>query len=167
MAILDTLKRIKDIWEKLPRNSHCQSVIPGDRHIRQYVVCGKSFQETVKLEYVIPILRKFINDYGQRARLATQNKQIDWKAVSHAFRALYQAREVLTEFSITYPLKEAPFLVKVKQGELDFSTEAGPALESLVKEVIALSSESTLPRTVDKNYWERFVCDTTERVLFN
>ena len=86
--------------------------------------------------------------------MAAENKNIDWNAVSHALRAAYQTREILTENNITYPLKTAPFLMKVKQGELDYLTEVAPVLGALMEEVEALSLRSTLPEEVDRKFWD-------------
>lgn len=163
----DPEKKMREIWEDLPRIEHCYDVAPDPNGMRQYQVCGKSFQESATIGYVIPILEKFYNDYGQRARLAAENKNIDWKAVSHALRAAYQTREILTENNITFPLKTAPFLMKVKQGELDYLTEVAPVLESLMEEVEALSLNSTLPEKVDRKFWDQFICDALENELFS
>jgi len=163
----DPEKKMKEIWDDLPRIEHCYDVAPDPNGMRQFQVCGKSFQESATIGYVIPILEKFYNDYGQRARLAAENKNIDWKAVSHALRAAYQTREILTENHITFPLNTAPFLMKVKQGELDYLTEVAPALESLMEEVEELSLNSSLPEAVDRKFWDRFVCDAVESELFS
>ena len=173
LRVLDLLKKedperkMREVWDDLPRIEHCYDVAPDPNGMRQYQVCGKSFQESATIGYVIPILEKFYNDYGQRARLAAENKNIDWKAVSHALRAAYQTREILTENNITYPLKTAPFLMKVKQGELDYLTEVAPVLEALMEEVEALSLRSTLPEEVDRKFWDQFVCETVESELFS
>ena len=163
----DPEKKMREIWDDLPRIEHCYDAAPDPNGMRQYQVCGKSFQESATIGYVIPILEKFYNDYGQRARLAAENKNIDWKAVSHALRAAYQTREILTENNITYPLKTAPFLMKVKQGELDYLTEVAPVLGALMEEVEALSLRSTLPEEVDRKFWDQFVCKTVESELFS
>lgn len=163
----DPEKKMREIWDDLPRIEHCYDVAPDPNGMRQYQVCGKSFQESATIGYVIPILEKFYNDYGQRARLAAENKNIDWKAVSHALRAAYQTREILTENNITFPLKTAPFLMKVKQGELDYLTEVAPVLESLMEEVEELSLNSTLPEKVDRKFWDQFICDALENELFS
>jgi len=163
----DPEKKMREIWDDLPRIEHCYDVAPDPNGMRQYQVCGKSIQESATIGYVIPILEKFHNDYGGRARLAAENKNIDWKAVSHALRAAYQTRELLTENHIAFPLKTAPFLIKVKQGELDYLTEVAPALESLMEEVEQLSRNSTLPETVDRKFWDQFVCDVVEGELFS
>jgi hypothetical protein len=98
--------------------------------------------------------------------LAAENKNIDWKAVSHALRAAYQTKEILTENTIRFPLRTADFLIKVKQGKLDFLSEVGPVLETLMEEVESLALTSNLPETVDRKFWDQFICETMERELF-
>ena len=144
----------------------CYDVAPDPNGMKQYRVCGKSFQESATIEYVIPILEKFYNDYGRRAKLAAENKNIDWKAVSHALRAAYRTREILTKNSITFPLRSADFLIIVKQGQLDYLSEVGPKLETPMEEVERLALDSKLPETVDRKFWDQFICDTLESELF-
>jgi predicted nucleotidyltransferase len=163
----DSAKKMRQIWDDLPRIEHCYDIALDPNGMRQYQVCGKSFQESATIGYVIPILEKFYNDYGRRARLAAENKNIDWKAVSHALRAAYQTKEILTENNLIFPLKMAPFLMKVKQGKLDYLTEVAPVLESLMEEVEELSLKSTLPETVDRKFWDQFICDAVESELFS
>ena len=163
----DSAKKMRQIWDDLPRIKHCYDIAPDPNGMRQYQVCGKSFQESATIGYVIPILEKFYNDYGRRARLAAENKNIDWKAVSHALRAAYQTKEILTENNLIFPLKMAPFLMKVKQGKLDYLTEVAPVLESLMEEVEELSLKSTLPEKVDRKFWDQFICDAIESELFS
>ena len=163
----DPSKKMREIWDELPRMEHCYDIAPDPNGMRQYQVCGKSFQESATIGYVIPILEKFYNDYGRRARLAAENKNIDWKAISHALRAAYQTKEILTENNLIFPLKMAPFLMKVKQGKLDYLTEVAPVLESLMEEVEELSQRSTLPETVDREFWDQFICDAVEGELFS
>ena len=142
-------KKMREIWNKLPRVDHCYDVAPDPNGMRQYQVCGKTFQESATIGYVIPIVEKFYNDYGRRAKLAAENKNIDWKAVSHALRAAYQTKEILTENTINFPLRTADFLIKVKQGKLDYLSEVGPVLEMLMEEVENLALTSSLPERVE------------------
>ena len=162
----DPSQKMREVWDRLPRIEHCYDVAPDPNGMKQYQVCGKSFQESAKIEYVIPILEKFYNDYGRRAKLAAENKNIDWKAVSHALRAAYQTQEILTKNTITFPLRSADFLKNVKQGQLDYLSEVGPTLETLMEEVERLALASNLPETVDRKFWDQFICDTLERELF-
>ena len=163
----DPSKKMREIWDELPRIEHCYDIAPDPNGMRQYQVCGKSFQESATIGYVIPILEKFYNDSGRRARLAAENKNIDWKAISHALRAAYQTKEILTENNLIFPLKMAPFLMKVKQGKFDYLTEVAPVLESLMEEVEELSLSSTLPETVDRKFWDQLICDAIESELFS
>jgi len=162
----DPSKKMRGVWSGLPRIEHCYDVAPDPNGMRQYQVCGKSFQESATIGYVIPIIEKFYDDYGRRAKLAAENKNIDWKAVSHALRAAYQTKEILTENTIYFPLRNADFLRKVKQGKLDYLSEVGPLLETLMGEVESLAFTSSLPEAVDRKFWDKFICKTLERKLF-
>jgi hypothetical protein len=162
----DPAKKLRDIWDLLPRTEHCHDAESSPDGMRQYQVCGKFFQESAAIGYVIPILEKFYDEYGSRARMAAENRDIDWKAVSHAIRAAYQTREILTENTIRFPLRDAGFLMKVKLGKLDYLTEVAPVLESLMDEVEELARHSRLPAHVDTGFWDTFVCDTLKKELF-
>ena len=159
----DPEEKMATIWDQLPVGEHCYMIEDGPNGILQYQVCGKIFQETAKIGYIVGILKKFLDVYGERARLAAENKNIDWKAISHALRAAYQVKELLTENTITFPLKEAPFLREVKQGKLDYLTEVAPKLEALMDEVEILSENSTLPEKPDRKFWDQFIIDVIER----
>lgn len=162
----DPDNRLRKIWDKLPRMEYCHDAGTDPNGMRQYQVCGKIFQESASIGYVIPILKKFYADYGHRAKLAAENTNIDWKAISHALRAAFQTKEILKENTINFPLKDAPFLMQVKEGKLDYPTEVSPVLESLMEEVENLISESELPQSVDIDYWNKFICDILEKERF-
>lgn len=169
LAILkseDPDKKLRKIWDQLPRIDHCHDTGTDPNGMRQYQVCGKIFQESASIGYVIPILEKFYDDYGHRAKLAAGNKNIDWKAISHALRAAVQTKEILTTNTISFPLKDAPFLMQVKEGKLDYSTKVAPILESLMDEVEQLISVSELPESADIEYWKNFICETLENERF-
>ena len=171
--VLDLLKsenpecRLRDVWDRLPRNEYCLDVGLDPNGMRQYQVCGKTFQESSMIGYVQPIISKFYDDYGHRAKLAAENKNIDWKAISHALRAAIQTKEIMLQGTITYPLKDAPFLLQVKAGQLDYTNEVAPALESLMDEVERLVNQSNLPEKVDTEYWHNFLCETLEKSRFS
>ena len=162
----DSNLKMRVIWEQLPRIEHCYDVPPDPNGMRQYQVCGKSFQESAAIGYVIPILEKFASEYGHRANLAAMNKNVDWKAISHALRAAYQIKEILSQNTLTFPLAQAPFLKAVKQGRVDFRTEAGPVLETLMDEIEELCAQSRLPDKADTEFWDRFICSTLEKEVF-
>lgn len=159
-------KRLRDVWRQLPRNEYCHDMGIDPNGMRQYQVCGKTFQESSSVGYVLPIITKFYDDYGHRAKLAAENKNIDWKAISHALRAAIQTREILTTGTLHFPLKEAPFLLDVKSGRLDYAEEVAPVLESLMDEVERLVNESDLPDKVEVGYWDDFICEVLKTSTF-
>lgn len=81
-------------------------------------------------------------------------------------RAAIQTKDILLNGTISYPLRDAPFLLQVKAGQLDYTNEVAPALESLMDEVERLVNESDLPEKVDKEYWNIFLCETLEKSRF-
>ena len=162
---LDEYSILKDSWDKIPIGEHINSRPLDDHGIRQIQVCGKLFQETTRVGYIIPIMEKFADSYGERAQKAANNEGIDWKAVSHAVRAALQVRELLTDNTITFPLKDADLVRAIKQGKMDYTTEAAPLLESLMDEVEELAEKSTLPEKADRKFWENFIISEVGRTV--
>jgi len=68
---------------------------------------------------------------------------------------------------IIFPLKEAPYLVKVKKGELDYLTEVAPILEDILDEVEQLSKNSKLSEKVNRKYWNNFIIKKLEEQYEN
>ena len=111
---------------------------------------------------MLDILARFYEEYGKRAREAAENKNIDWKAISHALRAALQVRELLQHNTITFPLKDATVLRRIKQGELDYKKIVAPMLEDLMAQVEELSEKSKLPAKVDRKFWDDFIINAVE-----
>ncbi|MCD6435055.1 MAG: hypothetical protein J7L15_01490, partial [Clostridiales bacterium] len=88
--------------------------------IESLVLCEKVHQGNIKIFEFRNRLERIISSYGERAELARQNKGVDWKAVSHAMRALFQMEELITTGKIQYPLSSAEVLLKIKNGDYDF-----------------------------------------------
>ena len=159
-------RKLRDVWDQLPRGEHIHFIEEGNRSeraganpLRMYQVCGKSFQETARLDYVLPILAKFVTDYGMRAQQAEQNKGIDWKAMSHALRAAYQVEELLRSSTMTLPSPIAPYLKAVKQGLMDFRLIQRD-LEGTMERVEKLAAESDLPEKADYEFVKSFIHST-------
>lgn len=124
--------KVKQYWDELPEGEHIFKHPENVNGVRMYEVCGRKIGETCSMEELYTIVAKFYDNYGERARKAAANVGIDWKAVSHALRAAYQIKEILTEGTITFPLKEANFLKRVKCGELHFTLTVQPILDNLM-----------------------------------
>ena len=162
---LDGDTKLYKIWDQLPVKEHLYMVDSSPNGIRQYQVCGKIIQENSRVSHVLKMLNRFADNYGRRAREAAENKNIDWKAVSHALRAAYQVQELLQDGTITFPLKNASFLRSVKQGLHDYKNVVAPILEDIMAKVEILSEKSVLPKKPDRKFWDKFIIKTIEECL--
>lgn len=145
--------RVHDILNFLPTGEHC-GVMEAEG-VKFYNVCGRKLTLNAYVHHYIPMVENFIKNYGDRARQAESNEGIDWKAVSHAFRAAYQVRGILRDGGFTYPLPYTDFIKDVKSGKLHFMNEVAPKLDALMDEVESLSKASTLPESVDRGEVDR------------
>lgn len=158
--------KLEEVWDKLPVNEHCHFIEDSPNGVKQYQVCGKTLQSKESLEHALEIVNKFYNSYGSRAKMASENKGIDWKAVSHAIRAAHQVEELFTKRTITFPLTNAYFIRSIKCGELDYQTKVGPYLDGMMEKVERLSEENTLPDQPDRKFWDDFIKETVENYVF-
>jgi len=165
--IMDILKsesgetRVRRVFDDIPEWEHTNKSI-NKNGIRELEVCNKKIQETQSCEYAYNIIRKYYEEYGKRAKDAADNKNIDWKAVSHALRAAYQILSIYHNRTVKFPLKEAEYLKRVKLGQLDYMSEVGPRLESLMGQMEGDSKLVPLPEKADKEYWELWLMETIE-----
>jgi len=150
-------RRLIEFWNYLPTGGSILKYEGGK--VREYEVCQKKVQETVTVEYALNVFETFYKKYGQRVKDVANNKNIDWKAVSHAMRAAYEIKSIYLKNTIIFPLPEADYLKKVKLGFLDYKSEVAPTLEKLMDEVERLSEESNLPEKVDQKFWNDFIID--------
>jgi len=157
--------RLKEVWDKLPDGEHIHKDKVDPNGNKLYEVCGKKVQDTATLQYLFNVINKFYVSYGERARQAQNNEGIDWKAVSHALRAAYQVRQILTEKTITFPLAQAEGLKAVKAGELSYINVVAPLLETLMSEIEMLAEKSDLPEKVDRKFWDEFIIEEVRNYL--
>lgn len=153
----DSSTKLSELWAFIEEDEHIRFIPDTPNGISQFQICGKIFQSTCRVSYVLPIINAYYNEYGSRAQKAATNEGVDFKALSHAVRAAMEVKELLTEGTITFPLKEADLVKKIKYGQMDYTTQVCPILENLIDECKELSAASTLPETVDQEYWNNFI----------
>jgi len=156
--------KLKEIWNELPEGEHIHKDGIDPNGNRVYEVCGKKVQETANLSYLYNVIEKFYDSYGERARQAERNENIDWKSVSHAMRAAIQLKELYTKGTITFPLKDAMLIKYVKEGLYSYKWVAG-LLERYIEEVKELAEKSDYPEKVDRKYWDKFLIKVIEEEL--
>lgn len=73
------------------------------------------------IEQVLQNFKDEMNRYGHRAKYAmshaTNEYRYDWKFASHSIRLLVQCIELAETGKLTFPLKQAPLILDVKQGK--------------------------------------------------
>lgn len=65
------------------------------------------------------------NRYGRRTVKAHENDGVDWKALSHSVRAIFEMSELVATGKITFPLVSAEIITRIKQGLVLFEIVEG------------------------------------------
>ena len=152
-------EKLGEVADGLPLGEHAQIIEVDSKVGKQkfYEICQRKFDFTNKVDYCLTNMQKIYDGYGHRAKLAENNDGVDWKAVSHALRAGFQARAIYQHGGFEYPLRETDFIMDVKTGKCDYKTIVQPAIETLVQQVNMLAQSSDLPETCDRAYWEEWL----------
>lgn len=108
---------------------------------------GKGFNPHVKMKEVLERLHADYDKYGERAKEAEQNKNIDWKAVSHAVRCLLQMIELIDTGKISYPLKDADFIKEIKYGKRTWQE-----IEQIIIDLLRQVDEKIVNVPANKTY---------------
>ncbi|UPW42463.1 hypothetical protein EBPHNEJP_00165 [Salmonella phage CF-SP2] len=154
--------KVEDIKHRLPENEFCEWVFHNHEKTGPqtfYTVLGRKYQTTLSVIELKQSLNKLDSEYGERARKAEANEGIDWKALSHAYRAGYQLKEIYKTGDLKYPLCTAPFILEIKQGLIPFK-DVQASLEDIVDEVEALAmvaSKNGMPNKIDMTFWDKFL----------
>jgi hypothetical protein len=144
---------------EFPKGEHIHH-IKADEDLKipfdMYQVVGKKFQVTVQCSYAYNALEKFYSEYGKRAKLAAKNEGVDWKAVSHALRCAFEMNEIYGNGDMKFPLYHAEYLLRVKQGKVDYK-EVGAYIEELMDKIETMATLSTYPKKVDMEVWHKWL----------
>ena len=130
---------------------------PIDAHGgKALVLCGKTHMGGIKLEEFKARVKRDMAHYGARAKQAENNQGLDFKALSHALRALDQMEELLKTGAIHYPLASREKLKLVKQGAIPWPELEGIILKRL-EEVGALYERLAPQHAFDREFAENFI----------
>lgn len=135
------------------------SSVNQNKVMRTLKLNGREYLETTTLPHLITAVEKLINQYGERSTKASET-DVDWKSLSHAVRVYQQVIELLETHTITFPRRNADFLLEIKQGKRNID-EVRDLLRELDAKVITLMESTTLP-AADDNFRKQ----VEEQVLF-
>jgi predicted nucleotidyltransferase len=85
---------------------------------KEIIIADKRFEYRTLNVNTLGRLNKMEAIFGKRA--VESKTKLDYKAISHAVRMSYQAIEFLSDYHITFPIKHADTVKKIKQGAMDF-----------------------------------------------
>jgi len=120
---------LNDITDRYGDQSYCFEKEINE--VPALVVCGKVHLANITIKEFQGRICSDYNRYGDRARAAERSEGIDWKALSHAYRALLQMEELIKFGIISYPLKGHLNIIDIKKGQFPFS-----AVEKIISEKI-------------------------------
>lgn len=163
LAIVESVKelsQLRDIWDKLPKDN--ERVNP--QGIRELNICGKWLGEGIHTADAATIIGHQIARYGNRANSAADAAGTDWKAISHAVRVTKELLEILSFGEVTFPLRDADLLLKIKQGKLALE-DVQDIIDRDLAFVELQTRQSTLPDKVDHKFWENWLIDITKKTL--
>lgn len=149
-------QKMENYWEELKR-----SVVASNYEYINYVidkgandtpreylnVLGRKYDRTITFDYFIERLHEIEAQYGQRSRNASSG--VDFKALSHSLRTMIEAKELMLNGFISYPLKDSPDILRVKQGMTPVE-DVVQQIDDLIIEVNQIKREEV---KVDYNPW--------------
>jgi hypothetical protein len=108
----------QEIFEGLYKENH----LPHDNQGNFFLLFEKPVSRATTFDNLYRMLEAQIRAYGDRSKNALE-KGFDGKHSLHAYRLTVQIKEILTKGYITYPLADAPTMIKIRTGEIE--TQAG------------------------------------------
>ena len=143
---------------------HIEILELGAGNVPHLSVCGKKIPYTLKVFRAYDMMDDLFQRYGERARQAESNENIDWKATMHAVRVLEQAKELLSTGHITFPRPEAYTLLKIRNGEVPFK-RVSELITDGIEELEACVEKSTLPEKPDRHAADSIILEAYEDAL--
>ena len=133
--VVDGRKRLEEVAEEIVAEiatpQYCK--LAEDRGL---VLAEQWHMGRTRVDEVLPRLKKTLQPNIERIELAREDRDIDWKAMSHAVRAIRQQEELLSTGTLRYPLACREEILRIKKGECTFAE-----VEELVRSGLASLEE--------------------------
>jgi hypothetical protein len=127
-------------------------------------LCGKFHGENIRMTEFIRRVENDMKRYGARAEEAMRNQRLDFKALSHALRALMQMEELLQTGRVNFPLASREELISVKLGKHTW-TELEPMILSRLKGVDELRDNAPFKGAFDSGFAQECVLACYESAI--
>lgn len=147
-------RKINTLTQSIPDLKYVKIIKQKDK---EYIsVLGKMHETSLTLGQLLERLESQLNSYGDRTKESV--KGVDWKALSHAYRVIYQIEELLETKMIKYPLKDANKIKEIKYDSTEDNLKN--LLEDIslkIDEVYKLVDKSNLPERIDNEIIENLI----------
>jgi predicted nucleotidyltransferase len=154
-----------DLKDDIEKKKDCKIKIKEMNGVNKkfLAVQGKMYQSTLSFDEFFRIINHRIDNYGERTRKALNLNNVDFRALSHSCRVIYEIYELLSTGKIIFPLQqsEAEFIRKVKQSVIPFE-DVKQYIEKYFEEVNRLEASSKLPVKLSQSYTEKILLDVIE-----
>lgn len=130
--------------------------VNGKDHL---ILCGKEHLLSIKAIEFYDRIYKLWNTYGHRSKTAMEEGGVDFKACSHAIRAVRQMKEIMLTGHIVFPLDCADELLKIKNGEMVWD-EIRNLLEDGLDEIDELAGNHKSFGKFDHKFVKFFILKT-------
>lgn len=159
--------RLSGIYDKLEKyisQEHLENITFGSKvadtksGIMRYIkVWGREYEETINKKDMIQHLQNILKTYGERAYQAAQNEGIDYKALSHAYRALVQGILLCKNGEFSYPLLKEyhETIMAIKYEKLPWNVIDSLIFENMNMLNDLIESSEYVHKDIDKvkEYW--------------
>lgn len=116
----DPEAKLVSIWDILPEMEFAVKGFDNNNKLCKYTIGDRVFHETVRISYILNVLKIIISQYGKRSLTASNSLTgKDTKSISHAYRAAVEYISILENGYIKYPLERAETLKDIKYGRYD------------------------------------------------
>jgi len=152
---------IEDLIKNCGQESYCfvKDLKGGHDEMKPYLcLCGAKHDLTISLEEFYRRVKSAHDHYGNRAKAAEESDGVDFKALSHALRALDQMSSLLMFGKIDYPLHTANHLRDVKEGKYTWA-EVEPMLQDGLHQVEHFLEICTPINKLDKEFVDNAIVE--------
>lgn len=147
---------ISTIKDKIPALQYISIV--GSDYMQ---ILGKLHQINLPIYQLKYRIEKALDSYGHRTRTAFISQGVDWKALSHAYRVIYQMQQLATTNNIVFPLAIADKLRTIKTNtDVALLQPILDDIANLLEQVSTSVDESSLPDEVDTAFINEFILQT-------
>lgn len=149
-----------DLIEKTSKGNLCckvDSLGPNKQNVIALQLLGKIHHTDTHLQNFRNRILDAKKSYGGRSEIAAQMSGADFKALSHAYRAVIEMKHLLEYNKIIFPLPEAEDIKKIKYGNME-KDDVDNLISSSIEEVEnMLEIEKGKENRIDNNWINEFI----------